>query len=239
MELHIYSSVDSAIRSVADYFVQSVHNAITEKGYAYVVLTGGNSPKQLYSLLASDEYRGQLDWSKIFFFFGDERYVPFTDASHNGAMVKRLLFDPLQINETNIFYINTILSPEESAKEYELKINSIFMNRPVVFDLVLLGLGSNAHTASLFPHTTVLNETEAVVKSVFVDELNAYRITLTAPAINSANEIAFLVFGADKADAVYNVIEGERDAAKYPAQLIKPATGAGHWFLDESAAAKL
>jgi 6-phosphogluconolactonase len=239
MELHIYSSVDLAIRSVADYFVQSVHNAVTEKGYAYVVLTGGNSPKQLYSLLASDEYKEQLDWSKIFFFFGDERYVPFTDANHNGAMVKRLLFDPLQIDETNIFYINTTVSPEESAKEYELKINSIFMNRPVVFDLVLLGLGSNAHTASLFPHTNVLNETSAIVKSVFVDELDAYRITLTAPAINSATEIAFLVFGADKAEAVYNVIEGERDAAKYPAQLIKPATGAGHWFLDEAAAAKL
>ncbi len=239
MEVHIYSSVDLAIRSVADYFVQSVHNAVTEKGYAYVVLTGGNSPKKLYSMLASDEYREQLDWSKIFFFFGDERYVSFTDADHNGAMVKRLLFDPLQIQETNIFYINTALPPEESAKEYELKVRSIFMNKPVQFDMVLLGLGSNAHTASLFPFTEVLNETEALVKSIYVDELKAYRITLTAPAINSANEIAFLVFGADKAEAVFNVMEGERDAARFPGQLIKPGTGAGHWFLDEAAAARL
>jgi 6-phosphogluconolactonase len=239
MELHIYSSVDLAIRSVADYFVQSVHNAITEKGYAYVVLTGGNSPKPLYSLLASDEYRGQLDWSKIFFFFGDERHVPFTDAGHNGAMVKQLLFDPLEIPETNIFYINTSLPPEEAAKEYELKVKSIFMNRPVQFDLVLLGLGSNAHTASLFPYTDVLSEENALVKSVYVDELSANRITLTAPVINNAKEIAFLVFGADKADAVFNVLEGERDPEKYPGQLIQPGIGAGHWFLDEAAAARL
>ena len=239
MELHIYPTSDSAIKSLADFFVQIVHSAITEKGYAYVVLTGGNSPKKLYNLLASEEYKGQLEWSKVFFFFGDERYVPFVHDEHNGRMVKQLFFDPLDIPETNIFYVNTSLEPEKAAEEYALKITSLFMNKPVSFDLVLLGLGDNAHTASLFPYTSVLSEQKEIVKAVYVDELKSHRITLTAPVINSAHNIAFLVFGNDKAEAVYNVIEGEKNHEKYPGQLIEPLTGTGHWFLDEAAAAKL
>ena len=239
MELHIYPTSDLAIRSLADFFVQIVHSAITEKGYAHVVLTGGNSPKKLYNLLASEEYKSQVEWSKVFFFFGDERYVPSTHDDYNGSMVKQLFFDPLEIPETNIFYVNTSLEPEKAAEEYAMKITSLFTNKPVIFDLVLLGLGDNAHTASLFPFTPVLSEQKEIVKSVYVDELKSFRITLTAPVINNAHNIAFLVFGNEKADAVFNVIEGEKNHEKYPGQLIEPVTGTGHWFLDEAAAGKL
>jgi 6-phosphogluconolactonase len=200
------------------------------------VLSGGNSPKKLYELLTTSEYGRQIDWDKIYFFFGDERYVPFTDPGNNGNMAKKALFEPLMIPDANIFYINTAAPPEESAKKYSQRILSYFKNDPVRFDLVLLGLGDNSHTASLFPHTPVLKEKKALVSAVYIKELSSYRITMTAGLINEAHAIAFLVYGEAKAMAVHNVLEGEKDFETYPAQLIIPEEGVMLWFLDESAA---
>jgi 6-phosphogluconolactonase len=234
--LHIYKTTDETIKGLADYFVQTVNTAIKEKGKCTVVLSGGNSPKKLYELLTTSEYSRQIDWDKIYFFFGDERYVPFTDPGNNGNMAKKALFEPLMIPDANIFYINTAAPPEESAKKYSQRILSYFKNDPVRFDLVLLGLGDNSHTASLFPHTPVLKEKKALVSAVYIKELSSYRITMTAGLINEAHAIAFLVYGEAKAMAVHNVLEGEKDFETYPAQLIIPEEGVMLWFLDESAA---
>jgi len=234
--LHIYKTAYETIRGLADYFVQTVNTAIKEKDRCAVVLSGGNSPKKLYELLASFDYSRQIDWDKIYFFFGDERYVPFTDPENNGNMAKKALFEPLMIPDANIFYINTALPPEESAKKYAQRILSYFKNDPVRFDVILLGLGDNAHTASLFPHTPVLKEKKALVSAVYIKELSSYRITMTAALINEAHAIAFLVYGEAKAIAVHNVLEGEKDFETYPAQLIIPEEGVLHWFLDEDAA---
>jgi len=149
------------------------------------------------------------------------------------------LFEPLMIPDANIFYINTAVPPEESAKKYAQRILSYFKNNPVRFDLVLLGLGDNAHTASLFPHTPVLKEKKALVKEVYLKDQQSFRITMTAALINEAYAIAFLVYGEAKANAVHDVLEGEKDFETFPAQIIDPDDGVLHWFLDEEAARNL
>jgi 6-phosphogluconolactonase len=237
--LHIYKTAGETIKGLADYFIQTVNTATKEKGRCAVVLSGGNSPKKLYELLTTPEYSRQIDWDKIYFFFGDERYVPFSDPENNGNMVKKALFEPLMIPDANIFYINTAVSPEESAKKYAQRILSYFKKDPVRFDLILLGLGDNSHTASLFPHTPVLKEKKVLVSAVYIKEFSSYRITMTAALINEAHSITFLVYGETKAMAVHNVLEEEKDFETYPAQLIIPEEGVLHWFLDEDAAKDL
>lgn len=239
MKLHIYDTPSATIAALADFFVSTVNAAIRKNGRAAVVLSGGNSPKKLYELLSSDDYRNRIDWSKLFFFFGDERYVPSDDPDNNGLMAKQTLFDPLQIKEHQIFYIGTSLSPEHDAANYTDAVFSYFGARQPKFDLILLGLGDNAHTASLFPYTDVLYEQRAIVRSVLLKEKDLYRITMTAPLINEAHAVAFLVYGSPKAPAVKEVVNGGRNIDLYPAQLIQPLSGTVNWFLDKNAAAEV
>jgi len=145
----------------------------------------------------------------------------------------------LAIKPAHVFAVDTALDPAEAAVQYGVAIEEFFGDEPARFDLVLLGLGDNAHTASLFPHTPVLHDQAVGVKDVFVAELKTTRITLTAPLLNQARATAFLVYGAGKAIAVQQILEGPRDVDQYPAQLIAPAGGNVHWFLDEAAAAQL
>jgi len=239
MELHIYPTPGEVIKALADFVVEKVNDAIAKNGECNLVLSGGNSPKKLYEILASQAYKNKVNWSKSWFFFGDERNVPFTDKDNNGQMAKQSLFDPLNIDESKIFYINTALQPEAAAVDYAKKIIGHFGNNPIQFDLILLGLGDNAHTASLFPHTKVLYEMKALVSAPFIEEINAYRITMTAPLINECHEIVFLVYGASKAVAVNQIIKGEKNIDNYPAQLIEAEEGTVHWFLDEAAAVQI
>jgi len=234
--LSVLPSVEELLNSLANFLVDIANKTIREKGEFTFVLSGGNSPKKLYKLLASSAYRNKIDWTKVFFFFGDERYVPFDDPENNALMAKETLFDPLQIPKLNVFSINTSFLPEKSAQNYLDMLDLHFQGKPMQFDLILLGLGDNVHTASLFPYTAVLSEEKALVKAVFINELNAYRITFTAPLINKANNIVFLVYGKDKAEAVKHVFGEVHDIEKYPAQLIHSNRGTVHWFLDEKAA---
>jgi len=236
MKLHIYQSVDEVITALADFFLESVNDTIKRKGICNLVLSGGNSPKKLYELLASDTYNQKIPWDKFFFFFGDERYIPFNDENNNGHMAKQSLFDPLYINPSNIFYINTSLQPNQAAEDYSHRIRQHFGNKKPAFDFILLGLGDNAHTASLFPNTTVINERINLMSAPYIEELSAFRITMTAPLINLASTIAFLVYGDSKAKSVYNVLKGEKNTKAYPAQLINNEKGRTHWFLDQQAA---
>ncbi|MBC6607455.1 6-phosphogluconolactonase [Hymenobacter sp. BT188] len=238
-QLHIYPTPEEVLTSLADYFIELANQAISEHGRFSVALSGGNSPKKFYELLASPSYRQRVAWEKVDFFFGDERYVPHTDPESNYLLAEKALFDPLQIASAQVFAVDTALAPAEAAQQYTQTIERYFGQKEVRFDLVLLGLGDNSHTASLFPHTAVLQETGARAKEVFVEEKQAYRITLTAPLINQAQAVAFLVYGADKAAAVQRVLTAERNIEEFPAQLIAPASGELHWFLDAAAAAQL
>ncbi len=239
MKLNIYNSPDEVLTRLADYFVAVANEAIAKHDNFSLALSGGSSPKKLYELLASPEYNEKVDWQKVYFFFGDERYVPLDNPDSNYLMVKKALFDPLNIPETQIFEVETSLEPQEAAEHYSRIIEVFFAGRQQQFDLVLLGLGDNSHTASLFPHTPVLHDKSISVKEVFLPEQQVYRITFTAPLINQANHIAFLVYGEGKAEAVHHILEDEENIDEYPAQLIKPVSGEVEWFLDEAAASKL
>ncbi len=235
MQVHVFKDEEAVLTGLADYFIVSAKQAIDDNGKFSVVLSGGSSPKKLYELLASDSYCNRVDWSKVYFFFGDERYVPLTDPHSNYLMAKKALFDPLQINREQVFPMDTTLDPAEAASEYTKLINAFFENNQWRFDLILLGLGDNSHTASLFPHTTVLHETIPGVSALYIDEVQMYRITLNAPLINLAHRVAFLVYGEGKAPAVYSVMKGEHDIENHPAQLIDTNNEGLAWFLDSGA----
>ena len=239
MPLHIHPTAEATLHDLADYLVAKAQEAIAARGRFALALSGGSSPKKLYELLASPAYRAQVEWPKVYFFFGDERNVPRTDPQSNYLMAKTALLAPLGIADDHVFAFDTDLEPAEAAAAYTKEINIFFGPKPARFDVVLLGLGDNSHTASLFPHTEVLHATTADVQAVFVPEVDMYRLTFTAPLINQARAVAFLVFGADKAAAVRRVRQGARNAEDYPAQLIMPAAGERQWFLDEAAAAEL
>lgn len=238
MKLNVLKTPDDAVINLANYFVTIAERSIAHHDQFSVALSGGSSPKKLYELLAS-AFRHKVDWEKVYFFFGDERYVPHDDKDSNYLMVKTALFDPLHIDSSNIFAVDTSLSPEGAAENYTKTIDDFFDGKPLQFDLVLLGLGDNSHTASLFPHTPVLHDKTESVKEVFLEDQQIYRITFTAPLINQAHHIAFLVYGEAKAIAVHHVLEDEKDIENYPAQLIAPVSGDVRWFLDTAAAADL
>lgn len=239
MKLHVFNTTEGVIKNLAGFFVEVVNDSISRKGGCTIVLSGGSSPKKLYELLTTSSYRSKINWKKIWFFFGDERYVHFSDHENNGRMAKRSLFDPLQIDESNIFYIDTSLPPGDAAKDYGQKIKKHFNEHPGQFDLILLGLGDNAHTASLFPYTEVIHEEKALVSAPYIEELNAYRITMTPAALKNSLNIAFLVYGKNKAQAVYNILKAPVDIDRYPAQVINEKTAAVNWFLDKAAASML
>lgn len=236
--LHIFKTPKEVLHAAAAYFVKTADEAIIKQGKFTVALSGGSSPKGLFELLAS-EYHSNVDWSNVFFFFGDERYVPADHPDSNALMAKRALFEPLEIAPHQIFAIDTSLDPKATAEAYQKEIEKHFAPGSPTFDLILLGLGDDAHTASLFPHTAVVDATEVGVKEIFVEDKQVYRITFTAPLINHAHHIAFLVFGASKAEAVQHVLKGDKDYNSYPAQLIQPIHGDVSWFMDEAAAEKI
>jgi 6-phosphogluconolactonase len=238
-ELEIFAEVEDLINALAETILVASEYAIESRGQFNFVLSGGSSPKKLYELLASDSFKSRINWDKVYFFFGDERFVPADDSQRNSVMVYEALFEPLKIKKSNIFEVDTSGSPEESAQKYWNSILKHFNGKPIEFDFNLLGLGDNSHTASLFPNTSVLNETEATIKAVFVEEVDMYRITMTAPLINQSKNIAFLVFGEGKAEAVFHILEDKSGSEnEFPARLIK-SEGKVEWFLDIASTARL
>ncbi|MBC6110468.1 6-phosphogluconolactonase [Pedobacter fastidiosus] len=235
MNLLIYKTPEELNQDLADYIIKIAEVSIEENDRFNFVLTGGGSPKGLYKIL-STECKDRIDWEKVYFFFGDERNVPADDENYNGLMAKKSLFEGLGTAPDHIFYIDTTLAPEKAAIEYKKTIDKHFNGSDIVFDFILLGMGDDGHTASIFPHTTLVKDEEATVSSVFVEKLNTYRISLTAPLINKAENVAFLVFGDNKADAIKHVIGDEvKDFETYPSQLIDPIDGKLTWFVDEAA----
>jgi 6-phosphogluconolactonase len=239
MDLLIYKTLEELNQDLADYIIKVAEMSIEENDRFDFVLTGGSSPKALYHYLAT-ECQHRIDWEKVYFFFGDERNVPSSNDNYNGLMAKKTLLDPLNIKEDHIFYVDTTLAPEEAAAAYYKAIDKHFKGEELAFDLVLLGMGDDAHTASIFPNTDLVTNKKATVASVYVEKLNTHRISLTAPLINQADHVVFLVFGENKATALKHVIgDEEKDYQTYPSQLIEPTDGKLTWFTDEAASSLL
>jgi 6-phosphogluconolactonase len=239
MEVTISNDIEELSRQFAGWMIAYIKNKLQQQQRFSLVLSGGNTPKKLYQLLSSDAYRGKIDWSRIDLFWGDERYVPITDDRNNAKMAFDNLLDHLPVDKKHIHLMRTDIEPEAAATEYEQLLQHYFPNKQHTFDLVLLGLGDNAHTLSLFPGYPVVQEKEHWVRSFFLEEQEMYRITLTAPVVNHAAAVAFLVTGADKAVALQQVIHGKYEPEVYPAQLIKPVNGNIRWWIDEAAAGDL
>lgn len=233
----IRPDAEGVARAAADLFVDLSTAAIRERGRFRVALSGGSTPKRTYQLLAE---RGSLvDWDHVDLFWGDERYVAADDAQSNFRMTSEALLRHVPVPPANVHRMRTELdSPEAAAQEYEREILDSFRVTGEVprFDLAFLGLGTNGHTASLFPNSRVLYETSRLVAADFVGEVNMWRITMTAPLLNAARTIAFLIAGQDKAEVVREVVFGPKDIERLPAQLIQPTGGKLLWILDESAA---
>lgn len=238
--LTIFNNKEALTKATAQLIVTESTKCIREKGSFTWALSGGSTPLALYKLLATDAYQKKLDWKNIYVFWSDERYVPFQSEENNSHQAKLALLDNIDIPQENIFTIPVNLPVKKAARHYEQTLKQFFKSEEPVFDLILLGMGSNGHTASLFPHTEVLKEKEALVKNCFIEEVNMERITFTVPLINKANKILFLIAGADKAETLKKVLAEKRQPQLYPAQLIKAAKSKELiWFIDSKAASAL
>lgn len=222
-----FANADLLAKAAAEYFIKLAAEAIQLKGKFTVALSGGNTPAAMYKLLSTEFYINQIDWKNIYFFWGDERCVALNDKNNNSYNAKNILLDKVSIPKKNIFIIPVDESPVNAAIYYEATIKIFFKTDKPVFDLILLGMGDNGHTASLFPNTTILQEAKALVKEVYVDEIKMDRISFTAPLINNAKHILFLVTGKEKQQMLKTVLEGKYEPEKYPAQMIKNA----EWFV--------
>ena len=205
-----------------------------------VALSGGNTPRRVYELLATEEFKNRINWEFVHIFFGDERTVPPGDPASNYGMVVATLISRLPIPSSNVHPISGVGDPHENAGSYQKELKSYFAGSAWPrFDLVLLGMGEDGHTASLFPGTAGIAEKTAWVMANWVEQLNEFRITLTAPAINAAAQIVFLVTGANKASRLAAVLNGPLQPELLPAQLIEPVKGELTWMIDQAAAARI
>ncbi|HWV31114.1 MAG TPA: 6-phosphogluconolactonase [Dyadobacter sp.] len=239
MELHIEKDTKALSASLAEWINKYIQQVLAKQDRFTFVLSGGSTPKALYALLAESPYKESIPWEKLHFFWGDERAVPFEDSRNNAKMCYDELLDKVPVKAENIHIMRTDITPEESAAEYEKIVKTYFEGRETTFDFVLLGMGDDGHTLSLFPGTEVIHEQNVLATSFFLQAQDMYRITLTAPVVNNAACVAFLAAGAGKAEVLKQVLKGEKNVELYPSQIIQPVKGQLHWFVDEAAAALL
>ncbi|MGI8410593.1 MAG: 6-phosphogluconolactonase [Pyrinomonadaceae bacterium] len=233
--IKIVQNPDELSITAAELFIEIANDAIEKSGRFTVALSGGSTPKAMYRKLVSSN----LDWKRVFFFFGDERNVPPGDERSNFLMAENVLFKPLKLCEENIYRWQTEFGvPEKITTDYSKTIQSFFQGFPR-FDLMLLGLGTDGHTASLFPDTDALNEQSEIAVANWVKSMNEYRFTLTFPVINNASNVVFLVSGKEKAAILKNVFDDRIFPKLLPAQLVNPKDGTLFWLIDKPAAALL
>ena len=246
LQIKYYVEPDPAAlaRHAAQYFVEMAGEAVERHGRARVALSGGATPKAAFELLAdpAQPWRNRMPWQALDLYWVDERSVPPDHADSNYRMTREALLDHVPLRPEQIHRIEGELEPQAAAARYESELRNSFRLEGAEiprFDLVALGLGSDGHTASLFPHTEALNEMSSLVAANFVPQKDAWRITLTWPVINHARSIFFLVSGEDKAAVLREVLLGPRDPERLPSQLIWPSSGILTFILDKAAAALL
>lgn len=241
-----FSTPTILFQAAAQDFLERSLDIIQKKGWCNIVLSGGNTPKNFYAAITENEaLKNKIQWDKMRFFFGDERYVSSDDAQSNYHTAKEYLFSKVPVLEENIYRVRTELkTAADAAMQYEQTLKNIFKleaGQHPPFDITYLGMGDDAHTASLMPFTDIVNayvnnpNLPGLVKSLWVDKLNMFRITLTPPAINHSTYVIFLVEGKNKAAALKVVLQDRHNPQQHPALLIKEAI----WFVDQAAASQL
>ncbi len=225
--------------AAALYFAETAAQATAARGRFAVALSGGSTPRALYSRLARDEFRGRIPWAQAHFFWGDERCVAPDDPQSNYRMARETLLSHVPVPAANVHRMaGEDPDPQQAARRYEQELRVFFGEGLPRFDLVLLGLGEEGHTASLFPGSPVLEEWERLVAAPYVEKLGAYRLTLTLPVLNAAARVAFLAAGENKRAILAQVLYG-KTTPPVPAQRVRPREGTLLWFVDEEAGAGL
>lgn len=223
-------------RAVADWLTDYCADVLTRQDRFTIALSGGSTPKALHQLLTGPDYRDRIDWTRWHVFFGDERFVPLSDDRNNAKMAFETLLNHVPVPASQIHIMQTEnTTPNQSMADYSALLHRYFDGRETTFDAVLLGLGDDGHTLSLFPGTDVVREKTNWTSAFWLEAQEMYRLTLTAPVVNRAVTVAFLVSGEKKKHALYEVRQGIYDPDLYPAQIIKPTTGHLLWFVDEAA----
>ncbi|BAY49966.1 6-phosphogluconolactonase (plasmid) [Scytonema sp. HK-05] len=242
-EIQVFANPEALTQAAATKFVQQAHQAIQARGRFTIALSGGSTPKSLYALLATQPWGNQIPWNQVHLFWGDERHVPPSDPSSNFRMTQERLLFQVPIPHQNVHRIKAENPDAQAvAAEYERDLKQFFQlgeHQFPRFDLVLLGMGANGHTASLFPGTAAVDEQTRLVVAPWVEELNTNSITLTPPAINNALEVIFFVTGTEKAATLKAVLEGQYQPERLPAQIIRPTQGKVVWMVDQAAASSL
>lgn len=243
-DVEVFSDTSQLVRAEAERIVMLASDAIDARGRCLVALSGGSTPRPLYELLSTAPFAARIDWSRMHLFWGDERCVPPDHSDSNYRMTREALIDHVPLPPENVHRIRGEDPPEQAASEYERVLRTFFGRDDLparTFDLVLLGMGRDGHTASIFPGTAAMTETRRWAMAVHVESPRAmWRVTLTPVVLNAAADVTFLVAGEDKAPRLREVLESnvERRAA-LPAQLVRPARGALHWMVDAAAGADL
>jgi 6-phosphogluconolactonase len=241
-DLRIVDDLRGLAQAAAEEFATQALGTVRASGRFTVALSGGSTPRSLFSLLAAN-FRDQLPWDKMFFFWGDERHVPPDNPESNYRMANETLLSKVPVPADHVFRVHAE-NPDanQAAADYEQTLRKFFELSPGAlprFDLILLGMGPDGHTASLFPKTTALGEKSRLVVANWVDKFKTHRITFTLPVLNNAAVATFLVGGADKAETVREVLEGNQPGELFPATLVHPTNGRLMWMVDQAAAAVL
>jgi 6-phosphogluconolactonase len=242
LELRKLTTPQDLFQAAAEEVLRAAAEAIARRGRFTIALSGGSTPRNLYTLIAANA-SASLPWDQMFFFWGDERHVPLNDPDSNYRMAKETLLSKVPIPPANIFPVPAD-NPDAAAaaQAYEDTLRKFFAlaaGEFPRFDLILLGMGPDGHTASLFPETAALQEKSRLVVANWVEKLSNSRITFTLPVLNAARCVAFLVSGADKAAVLHEVLEGKAPGEKYPSKLVRPIEGKLIWFVDRAAASDL
>lgn len=224
--------------AAADLITDLAKRSIEQNGRFVIALSGGKTPSALYNLLAQLPYSKELQWKNIFVFWSDERCVPPDDDENNSNLARKMLLNHVSIPAENIFPVQVQMDPPKAAVQYEYMLKAFFKDDLPSFDLILLGMGEDGHTASLFPGTTISKETNELVVAVVKPSDKTNRITFTPVLINNAKHILLLITGEGKASVLHNVLQG-KSKQQYPVQLIGPAKGKLQWYVDAAAASKL
>jgi len=241
-EIRVLTTPQELSEVAAEELVRCAKESVNERGRYTIALSGGTTPKNLFNLLATNA-RSVLPWDRTFFFWGDERHVPPTDPESNYRMAEDTMLSKIPVAAGNVFRIPAENPDAAAAAEaYEQTLRKFFQLKPgevPVFDLIILGMGPDGHTASLFPNSPGLQEKSRLVIANWVEKLKTSRLTLTLPVLNAARCVVFLVSGTDKAAILRTVLEEDAPPEQYPSKLIKPQNGRLIWLLDRAAASEL
>ena len=237
--IRILPTAQALAEAAARHVVECAHTAIRERGRFSIALSGGSTPRDLHLRLSTQPLVDQVDWTRVHVFFGDERCVPPDDERSNFRMASETLLTRVPIPPEQIHRMRGELPPEEAATDYERQLGAFFDREPPSLDLILLGMGDNGHTASLFPGLTAVHEQQRGVVAEYVAEVSMWRVTLTPGVLNLAHEDLFLVAGAAKAQMLRQVLEGPYAPDERPAQVVRPTLGEVFWMVDAAAAGEL